>query len=507
MTLGSKPIREDALANEMKQLSYRLALALSVFLLPSLLRADVGLVLNSSMATGSSFWTSGGHASIYLSRVCPVTAVKVRLCAPGEQGSVLSNYSNFHENRAYEWNVTPVSDFLYGVDDPANRPLYASPGLQNELREHYRATHLAQLCATDDCKTNPDANWNDLIGATFLRTVYIFEIKTTEAQDLALIERLNDGENVNRYNGFSRNCADFARDILNSYFPHAVQSHRYADFYITSPKSTARSLTHFGEHHNELDVRVTRFAQLPGAIRRSDPARSGMETVFTTKKSLLPMLLRPEELAFIAGSYLLTDRFSAERAARRHAHDPELEALQTQAQTVASGRNWAGYAQALEKQEDEARELGVISGDKDLASTFGQMERAGVASVDQEDRPWIALPIDEDGQARPTTVELGLASFREAGSPASAALAYRLQLARVRFYLHSRGMDREAMPEFQQDWALLQGARDSFLKSRMGEPLTAPVVVTAGNAAGVATLGGVRNNEVGVVRVNETRGQ
>jgi uncharacterized heparinase superfamily protein len=57
----------------------------------------------------------------------------------------------------------------------------------------------------------------------------------------------------------------------------------------------------------------------------------------------------------------------------------------------------------------------------------------------------------------------------------AAALAYKLQLARVRFYLHSSGMNREALPEFKQDWALLQATRKTFL----AEEYSRPAMVTA----------------------------
>jgi hypothetical protein len=488
----------------MKQILYRVA-AVGVYLavllggiLPA--RADVGLVLNSSMGTGSSFVTSGGHASIYLSRICPVTAVEVRLCAPGEQGSVLSNYSNFHEDKPYEWNIIPVSVFLYGVEDPANRPLYATPALQTTLRQQYLKARLGQLCATEDCRTNPDANWQDMVGAAFLRTIYIFEVKTTEAQDLEIIRQLNESENVNHYHGLSNNCADFVKNILNSYFPHAIQSHRFADFYITSPKTTARSLVHYAERHPELQIRVTRFAQLPSAIRRSDPARSGMETVFTTKKSLLPMLFRPEELGVIAGIYLLTDRFSAERASRRHAADPELEEIQlaesrqdaaagvelasfpiksgavTNASAAGSAvsasmrasrsATWADYKTWLVGQESDARAAGVIADDAELAGAFRQMGKLGVPRLDDSGRPWMDMAVEDNGAI--TNAELGLtpAAVKQSSNEESARLAYKYQLARVRFYLHSKGMDREGLREFSQDWALLEAARNSLAQER-----------------------------------------
>lgn len=436
----------------------RLIFWLAVWLLPVWARADVGLVLNSSIGTGSSWVTSAGHSSIYLSRVCAETPVKARMCRPGEQGSVLSNYSNFHEDKPYEWNLVPASVFLFGVDDAADRPLYATAELQDTLQQHYRETHLGALCATENCRVNPDANWRDMVGATFTRTVYIFEVKTTVEQDEALVRRLNESPNANHYHGYSDNCADFAKDILNSYFPAAVHSNRLNDFGSTSPKAVARSLTHYADQHTELQLRVTRFEQLPSQIRRSDPARIATETVFTTKKFLLPMLLRPEELAVMSASYLVTGRFSAEHAAERHHADEELEDLQLAHLNVPNKQEgWAYYRTQLERQESEARELGVVENDRELARAFAELNEKGVPWVDGEGRPWMNLPLDQ-------SVGLTVSSVEKPASEDAARMEYKLQLARVRFYLHSRGMDREGLPEFRQDWALLQDARDSFVR-------------------------------------------
>jgi hypothetical protein len=425
------------------------------------------------MDTGSSWITSAGHASIYLSRVCPESPVKVRLCAPGEQGSVLSNYADFHESKPFEWNIAPVSVFLYGVDDPADRPLFASAALQATLREHYRVTRLGPLCTSDDCRENPDANWTDMVGATFVRTIYIFEVKTTLAQDEELIRRLNASANVNHYSGTRLNCADFAKDILNSYFPHAVHSNRLNDFGMTSPKAVARSLTHFADHHKALELRVTRFAQLPSDIRRSNPARIGTETLFTTKKFLVPMLLRPEELAVFSASYLMTGRFSAEHAVRRHHPDPELQEVQLAGDPGPHDtpwKSWSDYQAAMARQEDEARELGVISDDSQLAHSFSTLEKDGVPALDSEGRPWIELAAQQNGHIVGERVGLTVSSVEKSPDEAAARLAYRYQLARVRFYLHSKGMDRESLPEFQQDWAILQAARRSVVNGEYDGP-------------------------------------
>jgi hypothetical protein len=52
--------------------------------------ADAGVVLNESLDTSVARITGSGHSAVYLSRICPDgSPIKMRLCRPGEQGSVL----------------------------------------------------------------------------------------------------------------------------------------------------------------------------------------------------------------------------------------------------------------------------------------------------------------------------------------------------------------------------------------------------------------------------------
>jgi len=460
--------------------------------LPCAARADIGIVLNSAVSAHAGWFNSSGHSSVYLSRVCAETPVKARLCRPGEMGSVLSAYSNFHEARPYEWNLIPVSVFLYGVDDPADRPLYGTQELLSSLRERYRVEHLGELCTTEDCRTNPDANWMDTVGETFVRTVYIFEIKTTEAQDRAFVERLNHQANSNHYSALDWNCADFAKDVINSYFPHAVRADRWNDFGMTGPKAIARSLTHYGDHHKQAaGLRITRFEQLPSNIARSDPARDATESMFAEKKFMVPLLLRPEELAFFSASYFLTARFSAERAVSHHVPDADLTALQdlpaNQLETAqlreARNYTWEQFEAAFARLEAEALEMGIIRNDGDLNRAITQLGKTAAPYLDNHGRPWMNMRGPHAGLADfdvSTVVGITPVTVEKSRDRQAAALAYKLQLARVRFYLHSSGMNREALPEFKQDWALLQATRKTFL----AEEYSGPAMVTAQNASG-----------------------
>src|SRR5215813_4301325 len=102
------------------------------------LHADIGLLLNETPAEGFSQLITSGHAAIYLSRLCPETPVKLRLCAPGESGSIISVYRGLEEDQDFEWNAVPLSLFLYGVENERDRPLLAWPELFRQLQDHAR---------------------------------------------------------------------------------------------------------------------------------------------------------------------------------------------------------------------------------------------------------------------------------------------------------------------------------------------------------------------------------
>src|ERR1700752_5393820 len=77
-------------------------------------RADGGIALADPTRGGVSEWTQGAHSSVYLSGVCADTPTKLRLCEPGEQGSILTTFPDFDEQTPYEWNAVPLSLYLYG---------------------------------------------------------------------------------------------------------------------------------------------------------------------------------------------------------------------------------------------------------------------------------------------------------------------------------------------------------------------------------------------------------
>jgi hypothetical protein len=112
--------------------------ALLVCLLSSRSYADVGVILNETLNESVARVTGSGHTAVYFSRICPDSPVKLRLCRPGENGSVMSNYINLGEDERYEWNIAPFNIYVYGVDDPADRPVFGTEKINAVLEERYR---------------------------------------------------------------------------------------------------------------------------------------------------------------------------------------------------------------------------------------------------------------------------------------------------------------------------------------------------------------------------------
>jgi hypothetical protein len=328
--------------------------------------ADAGIVLNESLDTSVARITGSGHSAVYLSRICPDNSpVKMRLCRPGEQGSVLSNYTTLGEDQPYEWNIVPLSVYLYGVEDPRTRPLVSSKEIKAALEERYRENYLSAICTGKQCLTSNGAEWREMVGATLERSLYMFVVKTSLEQDRALIDKFNAAPNVNHFNGITRNCADFTRRVINSYFPHAVSPDYINDFLMTTPKAMAHSLTRYAAQHPELDLRVLHFAQVPGTIKRSYECRSGTEEIYHSKKFLIPLgIFAWQGIPAAFSTYVLTGRFNPEHQFEAHA---SVDAVgPDDSSTDSSDDVTPAEAQAIAGRTETISRSGATSTDGDL---------------------------------------------------------------------------------------------------------------------------------------------
>ena len=74
-----------------------------------------------------------------------------------------------------------------------------------------------------------------------IATIYGFEIETTPEQDEALITQIKFIAEQSAFPSSSRNnCADFAKGVLNFYYPKSLHRSLVADVGITTPKQMAK---------------------------------------------------------------------------------------------------------------------------------------------------------------------------------------------------------------------------------------------------------------------------
>lgn len=463
------------------------SLALLAALASPVTEARVGVVLNESLDTSVARITGAGHTAVYFSRVCPESPIKLRLCRPGEEGSVLSNYTTLGEDSPYEWNIVPLSIYLYGVENPANRPLIGSQKIKHALEERYREKYLTGLCQTKSCQTSNDAEWREMVAATQERSLYIFSVETTVAQDEEFIEKFNAAANVNHFNGVTRNCANFAARVLNGYFPHSVSAEYLNDFGMTSPKAVARSFVHYAEKHPDLHFEAEHFAQAPGTIKRSTECRDGTEQLYHSKKLMVPMLIfAHEELAGMTATYLLTGRFNPEHESEKYAtadeseaqgelrqpqvKDDELLAKQLEAEARAervriygTDDEWKDYRDDWNSYADEAVQEEMISSSGELGKLMKRLNDHGQVHVDPNGAVWLELA----GENGVTRVGLSAGNILAPGS--DSRTAYLLLLARDESVLKSPAHSRETMAEFRNSWGMLESARMRNLRSLAGE--------------------------------------
>lgn len=231
------------------------------------------------------FFTATGHAAVYLSGVCAQTPLILRRCAPGESGIVLSRYDGV---AGYDWLAIPLVPYLYAVERPEDVPLFVDARMVSFLRDRYRRKYLKNIIPDLPNGETPEGNWYELIGSSYDRTTYGFEIATTPEQDEALIQKLNSSPNRSRFHIVTRNCADFVKEIINFYQPKALHRSYVADVGISTPKQMGKTLVAFEKRHPEVELSRFIIPQVPGSRPRSKTVHRVMGSFLTSKKYIIP---------------------------------------------------------------------------------------------------------------------------------------------------------------------------------------------------------------------------
>ncbi len=464
---------------------------------------DVGVVLNESLDTSVEWFTDSGHTAVYFSRICAESPVKLRPCRPGEEGSVMSTYENLGEDRRYAWNIVPVSIYVYGVRDARNRPVFGSEKIKSLLEDGYRNQSLADYCSQEDCRTGEKAEWRYMVGAGLTRSMYIFVVHTTPQQDLELIEKFNSLPNQNHFNGVTRNCADFVKGVVDTYFPHAAHRDVINDFGITSPKAVARTFTHYALSHPELKFYVLHFSQLPGTIRHSTETRNGIEMLYRSKILLVPMVIYADyELPMVAATHVLTARFNPEHEFEHHpairvepasfasngansaANAGDIQTLhpvemQDREEILGTNHEWEYYRQEFARILEQALHEEAVPNRHAFRHYFEYLDQSGKAYADSRGRLWLEVTVG----GKPEKVGVSMDTILAPDSDPQ--LAFALLLARVDQVLRSPRHRRESMMEFKEDWAMLESARDRYSEPARSlttshSPVTEPSVAGSG---------------------------
>jgi hypothetical protein len=164
-----------------------------------------------------------------------------------------------------------------------------------------------------------------LVGESYDRKIYGFELATTPEQDDAIIDYLNERKNSAHFNLFFRNCSDFAREVLNQYYPHALHRNLIADTGFTTPKQIARLMVRYGHQHPELRFSAFVIPQVKDKLGHSTSTRGVLESLVKTKKYAIPLLcFHPWVAGSLGVAYLATGRFNPSHYAET-VYDPREE--------------------------------------------------------------------------------------------------------------------------------------------------------------------------------------
>src|ERR1700676_5058122 len=287
------------------QLMRRVFIKLAVMALAcvSLAGASATLLLEEPYGK-MGFFTATGHAAVYLSGVCAETPLVLRHCAAGETGIVLSRYDGVG---GYDWIAIPLIPYLYAVERPEDVPLFANAKMASFLRDRYRRNYLEEIAPDGRNGETPGGNWYQLLGSSYDRAIYGFEIETSSEQDDALIEKYNASPNQSHFHLVSNNCADFAKGVLNFYYPRSLHRSLIADLGITTPKQIAKMLTKYGARHSEFQFSRLIISQVPGSMPRSTNVHGVVESLFKAKKYIVPsVVVSPIFAGCVAAVYVGT---------------------------------------------------------------------------------------------------------------------------------------------------------------------------------------------------------
>lgn len=425
-------------------------------------RGSIGMIamlaLSASLAHASAtllleepygklgFFTATGHAAVYLSGVCAETPLVLRACAPGEQGAVISRYDGVG---GYDWVAIPLIPYLYAVEKPEDIPLFADPKMVTFLRDQYRRQHLQEVASDLEDGNAPGGNWYELVGSAYDRAAYAFEIETSADQDRAFIEAYNHAANRSHFRTVSRNCADFAKDVINFYYPKALHRSLVADVGIATPKQMAITMVKFSSRHPELAFSRYVIPQIPGTAARSTAVHGVVESFFKSKKYIVPSIaVSPIFAGCVAAVYVGTGAGRIDPAV----HAMVYSAYRPQLESPIDPEDRRSYQ--IELNHLLAGDL-ARSDRTHLEKSLQRIMSTAAPGFDSEGRPVLRMKMGDEA------INLGVAESNIFTSSDSAPMAKQLMEARLLEELRRGKSPKASNSDIEHDWSLLQEALDS----------------------------------------------
>lgn len=404
-------------------------------------RSSATLLLEEPYGT-LGFFTGTGHAAVYLSGICAQTPLVLRPCVAGETGVVISRYNGVG---GYDWVAIPLVPYLYAVDRPEDIPLFADTKMTAFLRDRYRRKYLEAIAPDVRNGDTPGGNWYELVGSSYDRTIYGFEIETTPVQDLALIQKLNSSRNVSHFHTVSRNCADFAKDIIDFYYPKALHRSIFADVGITTPKQMAKMMTRYSTRHPEIEFSRIVIAQVPGSMPRSTTAHGVVESFFKSKKYIVPSaVVSPIFAGCVAGVYFTTGAGHFEPARNANVfvagHAPESPAAR---EDVKAYQSELKHYLAGAYPEPSSQRIG---------KTWARLQAKAKPAVDSQGHPILEMLVDQ----KFVIVGASASNIRNNNPPPE--LVRQMLEARLGSELRHPVPRSISETEVERDWGLLQQA-------------------------------------------------
>jgi hypothetical protein len=302
------------------------------------------------------------------------------------------------------------------------------------------------------------------VATTIDRDVFVYAVKTTREQDEAVVKWLNAEPNVNHYNGMTNNCAVFTRALMNLVFPHSVHRDFLNDLGMMSPKSAARSFSHWSQKRPELGFYSMHFPQKPGSLPRSGTASSGTEAAIHIKKYLIAAALIGDHE--VAGSFLVayfcTGRFSLYKE-YEHYSTAELTTLEAEKKD-SDDEDVKGLDKEIKAKEGEA--TGTEEEWATYRKKFAAMSEAtGWATTKARRKEMLkvldggTVLVDEGGAwLMEGGRRVGIVSSNVLAAGSDKDLALDLLSWRIGVALAGKGRMRPGIVEFREDWGLFEQA-------------------------------------------------